>query len=306
MGGGNVWMYAGDNSKYANKIAGIVPICGASYPDRTRSMIIANANLPVWATHNQGDDVAPVFYTNDYITFINSNNPPPNPIAKKTIFPVNGHDAWTRTYDPTFTENGMNIYQYMLQFQRNAVALPVILGAYKATLNSDATVAVKWTTTSETNNKHFLLERSADGINFSVIENIAGSNNSSGHEYAVTDSKPLTGNNFYRLAQIDIDGKTTYFSILKVVVPVSANQLLFRISPNPVVNTVLLELVSPKTGWLQVSLSDIQGHQVKQWRFQKTGPGWQQSLDVSGIPSGSYIINVRADNLNEVQRFIKR
>jgi hypothetical protein len=39
--------------------------------------------------------------------------------AKKTIFEVNNHDAWSRTYDLNFKEDYMNIYEWMLQFERN-------------------------------------------------------------------------------------------------------------------------------------------------------------------------------------------
>ena len=71
MGGGVVWEYAGDNSLYANRLAAIIPICGASWPDHDRARIMATANLAVWATtHNDGDPTAPVFYTNDYVTYI--------------------------------------------------------------------------------------------------------------------------------------------------------------------------------------------------------------------------------------------
>ena len=47
MGGGVVWEYAGNNAVYANRLAAIVPICGASWPDQGRAGIMAGANLPV-------------------------------------------------------------------------------------------------------------------------------------------------------------------------------------------------------------------------------------------------------------------
>ena len=235
MGGGTVWDYGGNNVNFAKKLAGIVPVCGASYPDLTKAHIIASANLPVWATHNQGDPTAPVFYTNDYITYINSSSPPPSPLAKKTIFPVSGHDAWTTTYDPAFTDNGLNVYQWMLQYQLSA-ALPVVLGEYTASMNNTSGVTIKWNTLSESKNKNFIVERSLDGSVFSLLENVVAANGPSGHEYSVVDNKPTPGNNFYRLAQVDMDGKTTYFSVLKVIVPVSDNQRFFHLSPNPAIN----------------------------------------------------------------------
>jgi Secretion system C-terminal sorting domain len=306
MGGGATWDYAGDNAVYAKKLAAIFPVCGASYPWVLRAEVIAKANLPVWATHNQGDDIVPVSQTETYVSLINSQLPPPVPLAKKTIFPVNGHNAWATSYSLTFTENGLNAYQWMMQYQSASAALPIVLGNYKAFLNGSSTVTIQWNTISETNNKNFVVEKSLDGSNFSLFENIAAANDPSGHDYSITDNKPSSGNNFYRLSQVDNDGKTTYFNVLKVIVPVSDNQRYFHLSPNPVVSSLMLELVNPSTGVIQVSLTDMQGRPLKKWKFQKTSLSWQQSIDISGIPKGNYIIQLNGNNIHEVQRFVKQ
>jgi hypothetical protein len=119
-GGGYTFDFAGKNAVNANKLAAIVPTAEASLPVHAQARTIAAANLPVWATHNLGDIDISVSYTNDYINWINE-PPAPTPLAKKTIFPGNGHDSWTQTYNPEFRENGMNIYEWMLQYQRKPV-----------------------------------------------------------------------------------------------------------------------------------------------------------------------------------------
>lgn len=118
MGGGATWECVGNSTRYAKKIAAIVPVCGASLADSIKAKRIAAANLPVWATHNQGDPVVTVAYTEKYIRYINAAPRPPAQPARETIFPESGHDAWTKTYDPHFTENGMNIYEWMLSHRR--------------------------------------------------------------------------------------------------------------------------------------------------------------------------------------------
>jgi dienelactone hydrolase len=123
-GGGNVFDYVGRNAVNAKKIAAIVTSAEASYPDHTKARTIAASNLPVWATHNQGDQDISVNYTIDYINMINE-APAPNPPAKKTIFPGSGHDAWTQTYWQEWRENGLNIYEWMLQYQRLPVVTPI-------------------------------------------------------------------------------------------------------------------------------------------------------------------------------------
>jgi pimeloyl-ACP methyl ester carboxylesterase len=128
MGGGATWEYAGYSSAYANRVAAIVPICGASWPEQSRARTIASANVAVWATHNDGDATVPLYYTDNYISAINQ-APAPNPMARKSIFSSGSHDAWSWTYNPAFRENGLNIYEWMLQYSRggggsNPVPLP--------------------------------------------------------------------------------------------------------------------------------------------------------------------------------------
>ncbi|HEV7620422.1 MAG TPA: dienelactone hydrolase family protein, partial [Flavisolibacter sp.] len=97
MGGGVVWDYAGNNINYANRIAALLPFCGASGASTTKARNIAAANLPVWAFHNQYDPEVPASYTQNWISQINQ-APAPNPLARQTIFNVGGHDAWSPAY----------------------------------------------------------------------------------------------------------------------------------------------------------------------------------------------------------------
>ncbi|MFT3933731.1 MAG: PHB depolymerase family esterase [Chitinophagaceae bacterium] len=115
MGGGNTWDYA---VAYANRIAAIVPICGASWPSKDQLGNIAKANLPVWAFHNNDDGTVGVNTTISNVDNINSFNPAIP--AKKTIWPYGGHDAWTKATNPATKEcDGKNMYEWMLQYKRD-------------------------------------------------------------------------------------------------------------------------------------------------------------------------------------------
>lgn len=125
MGGGTIWEYASLSVAYASRIAGLVPVCGVAPSNQQKGQNIASANLPVWATHNDGDKTVEVINTHNFIHYINSSNPPPNPLAKKTIFNDDSHDAWSKTYNPDFKENGLNVYEWMLLYQRGGGSQPV-------------------------------------------------------------------------------------------------------------------------------------------------------------------------------------
>jgi len=307
QGGGNTLEYGGTLLSTSQKIAAMVPICPTVTVQAPWAQHLASSNVPILATHNTGDNVWSYQSTIDNINFINSQTPPPNPAAAYVIFPGGDHNAWDYTVDPTkFTYGGLSMYQWMLQYSRNlASALPVVLSAYTARLTGESAVTISWTTASEINNKYFIIERSSDGIAFSGIDTVSAANHQNGYSYSYVDNRPSTGNNYYRLVQVDADGKTTYFDVLKVVVSNTAQNSL-RISPNPAVSMVTLQLSHPETGDLQVILSDMQGRVLRSWKFSKNGISWQQTLDLGGLAAGSYNLQVRGTTLRETQQFVKQ
>ncbi|RYY58220.1 MAG: hypothetical protein EOO05_17110 [Chitinophagaceae bacterium] len=113
MGGGATWKFA---TAYPAKAAAIVPICGAQAASLSNAAKIAKAALPVWAFHNNDDPTVGVLTTNNWIQYINSSTP--GITAVKTIFPSGGHDAWTKASDPSYKENNLNMYEWMLQYHR--------------------------------------------------------------------------------------------------------------------------------------------------------------------------------------------
>jgi predicted esterase len=111
MGGGVTWDFA---ATYPSRVTAIVPVCGASGPNTTKATAIANGKVQVWATHNDYDPTVPSAYTKNWVSYITQ----AGGNAKKTIWALSSHDAWTKTYAPTFVENNLNVYQWLLQYQK--------------------------------------------------------------------------------------------------------------------------------------------------------------------------------------------
>jgi len=309
MGGGVTWDYA-ITPDLVHNVAAILTVAGAEGLDATTAQTIASANLPVYATHNQDDPTVQSFYTVDNVNFINNSHPPPTPRAIDTIFNVSGHDSWTKTYDPAFLNpriGNLNVYQWMLSYSKGgSTILPVTLSAYSAALSADQSqVTVSWTTTMEENNRYFILQRSGDGQQYTDLDTIAAANLASGHAYSYTDAAPLPGNDLYRLAQVDLDGKTTLFRVLSVTVS-TENRPSLRLGPNPADNTLYLRFVQPGQGMLALSLSDVGGKILRSWKFQKQTTGWDQAIDLGNLPAGNYFIRLQSGNYNTVQQFIKK
>jgi hypothetical protein len=85
--------------------------------------------------------------------------------------------------------------------------LPVVFSQFEVHAEG-CKVQIRWSTAQERNNDYFILERSTDGGMFREIARVGATGNSSEpKEYQVTDTDPAEGLNYYRIQQVDMDGK---------------------------------------------------------------------------------------------------
>lgn len=84
--------------------------------------------------------------------------------------------------------------------------LPVKLADFSGKAVNSSSV-LKWTTETETNTSHFIIEKSTDNLSFTEIGRVNAKNNTvSATDYSFTDNQPANGINYYRLRMTDIDG----------------------------------------------------------------------------------------------------
>ncbi len=119
MGGGVAYGYSSSSNAAAGQIAAALYVCPAASVNSNRSKLLAASGLPVWATHSRGDAVVKSSISVNLVNGINEFKP--KPAAKLTIFESNSHDAWSKTYDLNYRENGLNVYEWMLQYKRTKV-----------------------------------------------------------------------------------------------------------------------------------------------------------------------------------------
>ena len=101
-----------------SKYAALVTMAGSLSDSALSSKCsrIAASNLPVWALHNLGDPVIPSSTSKNFVNTIQTFHPPITP--RLTLFDGTVHDCWTKSINPSYRENGMNIYEFMLQYHR--------------------------------------------------------------------------------------------------------------------------------------------------------------------------------------------
>jgi Secretion system C-terminal sorting domain len=161
-------------------------------------------------------------------------------------------------------------------------------------------VAVNWSTASEHNNKYFDVEKSIDGNNWTTINSLGGAGNSSTlKNYSSYDSKPIAGYNYYRIKQVDIDGKFKYSNVAKAKIVVDRTGV--TVLANPFVNNITVDFLSNTNQSVSVRLTDISGKVIasEKWKVAK-GSSRLIYNNVNNIQRGMYIFTVTDDNGNVI------
>lgn len=187
------------------------------------------------------------------------------------------------------------------------IPLPIELISFEARV-AKGIVIFKWITASELNNDYFSIERSIDGESFESIIKIPGAGTSSlQHVYNSEDKFPHPGRSYYRLAQTDYDGTTSYSQIVLVEIQ-SVPDGVIAIYPNPVNNLERLTLSYYANNKEQISIIifDTAGRLVQQ-QLMVVEPGNNTlSFETDFPASGLYLMQVEGTANSQSYRLIVR
>ncbi len=161
--------------------------------------------------------------------------------------------------------------------------LPVELMAFNA-IAKEREVLLDWSTASEAESDHFIVERSGDGIDFRMIGSVqAAGYPTSLHLYQFIDPSPAIGTNHYRLQQVDLSGdrRTSEVRVVEM-----KGEALF-VQPNPVEDVALIGTRAGRFAKLQ--LFDMYGRLLLE---QGIGAATPIMLDLRSVPAGSYVVHL--------------
>ncbi len=175
--------------------------------------------------------------------------------------------------------------------------LPVELTYFKGSIINKQTLLI-WQTTSEINNSGFEVERSSNGIDFEQIGYVEGKGTTlEVSNYQFIDEKPINGVNYYRLKQLDFDGKYEYSKIVTITIGEQFDKAI-QIFPNPVSDQLTII-----DGQGQAKIYNTLGQLIQQ--FQILNKEYQ--LRTNKLVTGQYILQIaRANGTIKTVRFIKR
>jgi hypothetical protein len=159
-----------------------------------------------------------------------------------------------------------------------ATALPASFLAFNAEKIGNQ-VQLTWDVTNEVNNDRYEVEHTTGNGGYKKIGTVNGRSGNA-NTYRFTHGTPAAATNFYRIKQVDRDGKSSYSPIRSVKFD---SKSVMSITPNPA--TTFIRVSSDKPG-LQISLFDNNGKKLA----SKVAANGIAEFDIANLPKGSYMV----------------
>jgi hypothetical protein len=211
-------------------------------------------------------------------------------------------DAGTDDYWDMDQQGTVNDAYPILSWQDGAdMLLPVRWLSFDGERISENVVELNWSTASELNNDQFEIQRSKSGRDFATIGMLNGAGNS--YEvvnYQFQDDNAPKETVYYRLKQIDYDGRYEYSEIIVIHKESNLQTGELSIYPNPVSGTVNLKFPKYK-GDMQLEVLDMSG--LKIYTKQVSGKS-SMSINTQQWPEGVYMVIFKNRNILLQQRII--
>ncbi|MEP6746599.1 MAG: PA14 domain-containing protein [Bacteroidota bacterium] len=178
-----------------------------------------------------------------------------------------------------------------LSFNITGSLLPVkLLGFDGKTDNKN--ISLSWKVSSEINADYYQVEKSADGIAFTVLGKVfATASTSAGKTYGYPDASPFSGINFYRLRMVDKDGKYSYSPVIKIIFTEKKSVSIF---PSVIDNGSVYISTSAELKNGLVELFDMTGKKLQQIRLAMLATGQVTALPLINIRSGTYALILKS------------
>ncbi len=182
---------------------------------------------------------------------------------------------------------GSNLYIDNVRI--TGTVLPVELIHFKGKKVENGNL-LNWSTASEQNNQGFEIERSSNGQDWKIIDFIIGAGTTTEQQdYEYLDKSISTTTTYYRLKQIDFDGKYEYSNIIQIEPHKSKSQI--HIFPNPATEILTIDVTQPTL----IQIINVSGQIVKEKIMQNTG-----TINISNLSKGVYFLKTN----QFIQKFI--
>ena len=186
----------------------------------------------------------------------------------------------------------------------SATFLPVTLTSFAVSFKNENAV-LQWSTLTESNFSHFVVEKSTNGFDFSDAAVLfTEDNKGTPKNYIYTDAVADAPVIYYRLRMVDLDGKFNYSSVRLVKTRVEDNEVVVAF-PNPVTRQLRIT-IPPRWQGSQVAyqISRPDGLVVRRWIVANASQ--TEMTDFSQLPAGTYYVTVQKDATILTQKIIRK
>ena len=188
-------------------------------------------------------------------------------------------------------------------------ALPAAIANFKGikTENSDV---LTWTTTSELNNAAFTVLYSNDGKNYTPLTTVnskATSGNSNVElSYSAENKQPKLGHNYYKLEQIDMDGKSL-MNTQVVDLMWGATASTINVYPNPTSNELNIDIFTTKAENSTIKILDMSGRILKEIQTKLSAGANSIQTNIGELATGIYTLQIFENNkITQVSKIEKK
>ncbi|MBL7861525.1 MAG: T9SS type A sorting domain-containing protein [Cyclobacteriaceae bacterium] len=181
----------------------------------------------------------------------------------------------------------------------NSSTLPVELLFFNAIATTNQ-IKLKWATASELNSDFFEVQRSFNGLDYEVIAHVNGGGTSQIRiDYEVVDEKPRLGRTYYRLRQVDVDGKEATYPATFAEFTGEKN---FSVYPSLLRkgNELTLELNFEPQVPAEVVIHDLSGRFVDRFLLS----GGKGSVSNINFGAGLYLVRISSPEFNGSSKFV--
>ena len=217
--------------------------------------------------------------------------------ANNTVYNLAAADDWNAGADAALniadlTGNGITVSNV-------DPVLPVVLASFTAT-KSEREVTLNWSTSSELNSDIFILSKSGDGVNFTEIDRVKAAGNSTRTiNYSSVDINPFAGTSYYKLLQLDKDGKLGLERTIPVNFQLAAGTVVLY--PNPVLSDLNVNISDKRFN--KAELIDVNGKIIK--TFQLNANGGVTTINLSTLAKGIYMLKLIGAGEQIIKKVIK-
>lgn len=204
-----------------------------------------------------------------------------------------------------YGEKGSGYLNDLWKFTLAFATLPVKFIHFVAAPQKNNAVVLNWQTAEEKHSAYYTIQRSHNGVGYNSIGIVTPTGNENTvNNYIFTDHHPFPDVNYYRIMQVDKDGKYTYSIVRKVMI--NSAGFSYALGQNPVTNELKINLESNHSLQLQLEIRDAAGHLLIRQNQPIARGSIMHVIPVRQLAAGVYFLTVHSGKTSITKKFFKQ